>query len=83
MNKLSRILLYVAGLALIAMVIFVFCIDKDEPVVYNPVTAESGDVRVKDENAPKIVFEEAEYDFGTLGGYEYLITHTRGGELGE
>lgn len=74
MNKIGRILLYVAGLAIIVMVIIVFVVDKDEPVVYNPVTAEQGTIQVKDENAPKIVFDETEYDFGTIMQGEKL-TH--------
>lgn len=47
---------------------------KNEALVYNPMTAESGQVTVRDEKAPKIVFEEAEYDFGTIMQGEKL-TH--------
>lgn len=74
MNKLRRILWAVLGLVIIGAVIYIFCTDKEVPAVYNPITAESGEVSVKDENAPKIVFEETEYDFGTIMQGEKL-TH--------
>ncbi|MBQ7551545.1 MAG: DUF1573 domain-containing protein [Bacteroidales bacterium] len=66
MNKLSRILWIVLGLVIIGVVIYVFCTDKEVPEVYNPATAESGEIRIQNENAPKIVFEETTYDFGTI-----------------
>lgn len=46
-----------------------------EPVVHNPVTAEGGNVSVKDDNGPRIEFKETEYDFGTVMQGERL-SHT-------
>ncbi len=65
----------VLAIGLISVSFLINGCQNKEPVVFNPATAENGEVVVKDENGPKIKFEEVEYDFGTVLQGERL-THT-------
>ena len=66
--------IYTTLIALLLAAVISSCGSKD-PVVHNPVTAEDGNVAVRDENGPKIEFKETEYDFGTVMQGERL-SHT-------
>ena len=66
---------YIQILVLILTAACLLGCGSKEPVVHNPVTAEGGNVSVRDENGPKIEFKETEYDFGTVMQGERL-SHT-------